>query len=294
MSLNSNGFEQEKLLRTPMIRFSKITIYMLACIGFTSPADAVISQWQDLGGGKARIFATKNPETNVVEGVIEVKLDPGWKTYWRSPGGAGIAPEFDFSNSQAFSLSEISYPVPQWIELDGAAFFGYKEHASFIFSGLAEEYSASVNLDMLIGVCEEICIPATASFQLSAADLNASDPQVPVRVELAKAKLPQTADNSFNSLQFRAGSGEIVAELLDAKEGDINKLVIFNNKGWVSDPIKFQPNETSEAIAVFKLPSDSAGDSGETVNWSYSLMRLSGEDHSVTSAVDGDFKITKQ
>ena len=30
---------------------------------------------------------------------IEIRLAPGWKTYWRYPGDSGIAPRFDFSQS---------------------------------------------------------------------------------------------------------------------------------------------------------------------------------------------------
>ena len=28
---------------------------------------------------------------------IEIRLAPGWKTYWRYPGDSGIPPRFDFS-----------------------------------------------------------------------------------------------------------------------------------------------------------------------------------------------------
>ena len=35
----------------------------------------------------------------VLLGGINFKLDPGWKTYWRTPGDSGVPPRFDFSKS---------------------------------------------------------------------------------------------------------------------------------------------------------------------------------------------------
>ena len=30
---------------------------------------------------------------------LELVLEPGWKTYWRSPGDAGLAPVFDWKGN---------------------------------------------------------------------------------------------------------------------------------------------------------------------------------------------------
>jgi hypothetical protein len=37
--------------------------------------------------------------------VLDVDLEPGWKTYWRDPGSAGIPPMLDFSQSAAYAIS---------------------------------------------------------------------------------------------------------------------------------------------------------------------------------------------
>ena len=31
---------------------------------------------------------------------LQVELEPGWKTYWRSPGDAGIPPHFDWQAAE--------------------------------------------------------------------------------------------------------------------------------------------------------------------------------------------------
>jgi len=165
---------------------------LVAC-AFCGQANAASTEWQDLGGGKARLVAVKDPATDLIEGMIEVKLDEGWKTYWRSPGGSGIPPEFDFSASRNFSAGDVAFPVPEWIKIPSSAFAGYKGEVRFVFDGKANAMDSEIRLDVLIGVCEEICIPATAGFTLTADQLNSSDPRAAVEVAMAKSDLPATA-----------------------------------------------------------------------------------------------------
>ena len=151
-----------------------------------SPANTMgaSTDWVDLGGGQARLVAAKDAVTDQINGVLEVKLNPGWKTYWRSPGNSGIPPEFDFSGSDFLTLENISFPVPKWIETDDYSFLGYKDKVSFPFSAKGETLETSLRLDLLIGVCENICIPATAQFSIPADALNTSDPGAEFEIEL--------------------------------------------------------------------------------------------------------------
>ena len=43
---------------------------------------------------------------------LEIRLAPGWKTYWRAPGEAGFPPQFDFSSSRNLENLEIIWPAP--------------------------------------------------------------------------------------------------------------------------------------------------------------------------------------
>ena len=31
---------------------------------------------------------------------VQIRLEPGWKTYWRTPGDSGVPPSFDWSGSK--------------------------------------------------------------------------------------------------------------------------------------------------------------------------------------------------
>ncbi|MEO1142064.1 MAG: protein-disulfide reductase DsbD domain-containing protein, partial [Pseudomonadota bacterium] len=96
------------------LAYSLIVSMFFAVSSFES-AQAASSDWQDLGGGKARLIASVDPKTGVVSGAVEVQLEPGWSTYWRYPGSSGIPPRFDFSASKGFTIKEVEFPTPKLV-----------------------------------------------------------------------------------------------------------------------------------------------------------------------------------
>lgn len=275
---------------------TRLSLFMvlLSLLVFPGTAKAASSQWHDLGGGKARLLAHKDPATNMIEGVIEVKLEPGWKTYWRSPGDSGIPPEFDFSGSDYLGLTDVKFPTPQWINLEDTAFFGYRDTVSFVFSARAEDDAASINLEMLIGVCEEICIPATASLSVSADDLNSSDPRLAVDMAVAKAKLPQPAEALESQIRFSVEGDAIKAMMTEIGLGGSGHLVISTGvistgSQWVSDPVAIALDVSGDGTAALKLPPAISVQSPSPLEWEYTLIVQSGDDHKVQAAFDGSF-----
>ncbi|MBI3441560.1 MAG: copper resistance protein, partial [Proteobacteria bacterium] len=53
---------------------------------------------------QARLFSAVSgvDQLKTIQAAVEVKLEPGWKTYWRTPGEAGLAPVFDWAGSTNF------------------------------------------------------------------------------------------------------------------------------------------------------------------------------------------------
>lgn len=181
-----------------MLALARILAALLL-IAAAPSARAASSDWQDLGGGKARMLASLDPATMKVSGVVEFALEPGWKTYWREPGASGIPPRFDFSGSRHFVAGEVAFPVPEHIVLTETAFVGYRDRVLFSFDGtaLALAPDGVIRLDLLAGVCEEICIPATAHFEIPLGALMASDALAArVAIEAALA-LPGAPDPDF-------------------------------------------------------------------------------------------------
>lgn len=103
---------------------------------------------------------------------VELTLAPGWKTYWRSPGDAGIPPTFDWSGSQNVKAVRLHWPSPQVFEANGMQTIGYHDRLVLPVEVTPEDPSRPVRLsvEMSLGVCDEICMPAVVDLS---ADLTA-------------------------------------------------------------------------------------------------------------------------
>ena len=44
---------------------------------------------------------------------LRIRLAPGWHTYWRNPGDAGVAPELDLALPKGATAGPIGWPAPQ-------------------------------------------------------------------------------------------------------------------------------------------------------------------------------------
>ena len=219
---------------TMMRLFSMITLFLF---GLT-PAWAAMTEWQDLGGGKARMVAYLDPTNDQVSGVVEIQLEPGWKTYWREPGGSGIPPNFDFSRSKRFIIGEIGYPVPQLLVAGGAAFAGYKEIVRFTFDGRLNSAGGDglIVLDLLAGVCEEICIPATARFEIPHSDLMVSDRRAILLREEAEQALPGQSSSEFGIDRIERDKGQLVIHARTPKGAEPPALFAEGPTGWYLVP----------------------------------------------------------
>lgn len=235
-----------------MIKAFTISVMLGAMLVANSAQHAfsASTEWQDIGGGKARLIAVKNPMNDKISGAVEVKLDKGWKTYWKSPGGSGIAPEFDFSHSKGFYPEPVKFPAPDWIELKDASFFGYTETVSFPFRGEGEAIT-DLKLDLLIGVCEEICIPATASFQIDADALNTSDPELASK--LAWPDVPSRIPANSVGVQLQKNESSITATWMNQTNKEFRAVLEIPGV-WISDPVSADTSEKTRTRAKFNLP----------------------------------------
>ncbi len=82
-------------MRLHIVRSLLLSAAIAACAAST--AFAVTSPPVEAGQAKVRLLASGLSNTNsapVYSGGVEITLTPGWKTYWRYPGDAGIPPHY--------------------------------------------------------------------------------------------------------------------------------------------------------------------------------------------------------
>lgn len=99
---------------------------------------------------------------------VEMFLAPGWKTYWRVPGDAGVPAEFVWENSTNLASAEVMWPAPKRFQDITGKSIGYKKHVVFPVKIKAVKADKPVDVDLRLyyAVCSDICVPARASLAL--------------------------------------------------------------------------------------------------------------------------------
>jgi DsbC/DsbD-like thiol-disulfide interchange protein len=96
---------------------------------------------------------------------IRLTLSQGWKTYWRSPGDAGIPPVFDWSGSDNIRALRLHWPTPQVFDFNGMQTIGYARELVLPVEIWPHRPDQPVRLETAVdlGVCRDICVPASVS-----------------------------------------------------------------------------------------------------------------------------------
>jgi len=134
----------------------------LAATILGSPASAEMGDWVEGDVVDVRLVATaRDGEAPVA--VVEMRLDPGWKSYWRTPGEGGLPPTFDFTISGNAVAAEIGYPAPHRYNDGYTVSNVYEGRVIFPIELAGMSLAAPIALDLSLGlgVCETICIPMT-------------------------------------------------------------------------------------------------------------------------------------
>jgi DsbC/DsbD-like thiol-disulfide interchange protein len=157
------------------------------------------SPWSEDIRSAIRLIAGSNKSDTPLRAGIEIKLQPGWKTYWRYPGDSGVPPRFDFSGSDNLKSAKVLYPAPHLFTDESGNSLGYKDSVTFpvqVTPKLAgKPVTLAVKLDY--AVCEKLCVPAQGSAALTLAagastqdaTLRDAEARVPQKVSAAQAGL---------------------------------------------------------------------------------------------------------
>jgi DsbC/DsbD-like thiol-disulfide interchange protein len=177
-----------------------LTFALIALFGVASVRAQDASAWDLQSHAAARLIAgslVKTKDATFFRAGIELRLDPGWKTYWRDPGDSGVPPTFDFSGSENVKTASVMWPAPeQFPDGAGGHSIGYVDDIVLPLRITPKDAAIPTLLHLRLGyaVCGKLCIPAQAELQLALAGnggggagetmLEKAESRVPKRVEL--------------------------------------------------------------------------------------------------------------
>ncbi|HEY1475109.1 MAG TPA: protein-disulfide reductase DsbD domain-containing protein [Pseudolabrys sp.] len=214
---------------------NRIGVTFAAC-GVTlllgTPARAAdASPWVEDSYAAIRLIAGSNQSgTDSLRAGIEIKLQPGWHTYWRYPGDSGVPPRFSFAGSDNLANVKVLFPAPHAFTDETGTAIGYKGNVVLPLRVFARQKDKPVTLRAKVdyAVCEKLCVPVEAHIELTLAGaggddnaaLAAAEARVPRPVSAAEAGLTarRANDDKRKPLVFvdlAAPTGEPVQLLVE-------------------------------------------------------------------------------
>jgi len=179
----------------PAVSPRPLTIVTLALASL--PGVAALAQdattWQRDVHGEARLIAGAIVKTNnaaFVRAGIQLRLDPGWKTYWRYPGDTGVPPIFDFAGSENVKSATVLWPAPERFS-DGAGghSIGYLGEVILPLRVARTDPArvSALNVKLKYAICGTLCVSASARLNLALSG-NGADEGV---LEKAEQRVPR-------------------------------------------------------------------------------------------------------
>jgi len=157
-----------------MFSASRVAACSFVCLSVLALAPRGQSQtYQGKELVKAELLADTNavvPGKPFTVGLL-LRMAPGWHTYWKFSGDAGIPTELKWKLPPGWKAGEIQWPIPlKTIDPGDIQTYGYQDEV-LLMQGITppaniDNSPVKLSADATWLVCEKICIPGNASLQL--------------------------------------------------------------------------------------------------------------------------------
>ena len=222
-------------------------------IALPTAAFAARSEWSPVDEAQLRLLLVEGAEGRI-DGGIELLLEPGWYTYWRNPGEAGVPPVFNFSGSDNVANVEVHFPAPVRYDDGLSVSLIYRDEVVFPLSITPIDAGAPVTLRLSakFGVCSEVCIPTGAESEVTLAPGAVADPLANARLSEFQGRVPKAPESG--RLDIESVTAEAEALIIDVRMPDSSYSDLFAEPpaGWYIG----QPTFVSRADGVsrYRLP----------------------------------------
>jgi DsbC/DsbD-like thiol-disulfide interchange protein len=185
-----------------------------------------MTDWSEVQGGAVRLISSGPLEKDHYLAGLEFLLEPGWHTYWRYPGEAGIPPLVTLVDSENLKDFEILYPTPERYS-DGFSESIVYHHGIVLPIRISPEdpnEKVRLSFEIFFGICSDICVPGDADLTLEF-NPNAQVDKLAARlISRDLATVPNAASVDGLRVESVALSGDrlvIVANVGDASSADL-------------------------------------------------------------------------
>lgn len=218
------------------LRAAPFIIAAYLSIALSGVALAVIagsSPWVASNNSKSRLIGGTvdiDGEPTLLAGV-QMRMDDGWKTYWKYPGDSGVPPGFDWSGSKNLKSAEVLFPAPHRFIDGGGTAIGYSQDVVFPVKITPEKAGEAVQLKLVFdyGICMDLCIPSEVILSLTLSPDMAEDSNEASLLSDAIARVPKP--ETPDTLPRVAG----IEATLDGPEPRLKIEALFDPKATETD-----------------------------------------------------------
>ncbi|HGW4086267.1 TPA: protein-disulfide reductase DsbD family protein [Klebsiella michiganensis] len=132
--------------------FRGVVFLLLACAGVAHGADTgwLTSPQND----HARIRFQAEKGNDRIDGLLSIELASGWKTYWRSPGEGGVAPQIIWNNGEQ---ARWYWPAPSRFKISGLTTQGYHDRVAIPMT-IAAAPGDVLEGTLTLSTCSNVCL----------------------------------------------------------------------------------------------------------------------------------------
>jgi DsbC/DsbD-like thiol-disulfide interchange protein len=223
---------------------ARLLLLAILCLVPLHPALAEEpSPWSEAKGGAIRLIPGAAATAEGRGAGLEIRLDQGWKTYWRNPGDSGVPPTFDWSRSENLAGIEVAWPAPEALRDETGTSIGYKSGVILPLSVHAKDSAKPVllALDLDYALCETICVPAKGEARLRLDPGAAGSPASQTALAASLSTVPRR-------VPIGDGKGSAILSVQEEKAGPTRSLIVSVRDG--GDPSLFAEGEADWYLPV--------------------------------------------
>jgi thiol:disulfide interchange protein len=148
-------------------------VAMLAALLLAAPVAAGAAESGPVSSERATVSLVSDTD-RVAPGApfrigLRFRLAPGWHTYWKNPGDAGVAAELDLTLPQGTTAGPIVWPTPERVNEEPVATYAYNGNLLLPVTVTPARDGGPVAIEAEARwlVCKEICVPEQGKFRLN-------------------------------------------------------------------------------------------------------------------------------
>jgi len=232
----------------------KNMLILLALMAFPSHIVA-----QDFGGmARFEILPGWRTPSGDHIAAAKITLAPGWYTYWRVPGEVGIPPQFSFSSDSDIARITPHLPVPEVFDKTGIVSIGYKDSVIFPLTVDTNGVRGDIPLTgaLSVGVCEEICIPVTFTFDTLLPQNGRRDASIVAALESEPLTAAQANVGKVTCVIDPIEDGLRVTTRINVRQSSASEYVVIEPSDpniWVSQADMSRTDATLSATVEMAL-----------------------------------------